>query len=180
MASNHGACHRPCPQPPFPLCPAVADQAQGPRREWRAQCLTPGSDRDQSWAGATPHPEAPVMLLRFKNPEPQASSMAPTLFNSATQGPWEPSPWGLSDSIGFPGHPTHVSGARDAFTTSHHPILGLPTTRKPCRGRPTQGPAAGPRGCLGRRGAARGLRSTVARQLRAHRAPSCGHQGVSG
>lgn len=161
-ASSHSTCHRPCPQPPFPRCPAVADQTQGPRSEWPAQCLTPGSDRDQSWAGATPHPEAPVMLLRFKTPEPQASSMASTLFNLATQGPWEPSPWGLSDSTRFPVHPTLISGAWDAFTTSHHPILGLPTTRKPCQGLPTQGTAAGPWGCLGRRGTTRGLSSTVA------------------
>lgn len=65
--------------------------------------------------------------------------MAPTLFNSATQGPWEPSPWGLSDFTRFPGHPTHLSGVLDAFTTRHHPILGSPTTQKPCQGLPTPG-----------------------------------------
>lgn len=65
--------------------------------------------------------------------------MAPTLFHLATQGPWEPSPWDLSCPHLSLGCPAHLSGAWDAFTTSHHPILGLPTTQRFCQGLPTPG-----------------------------------------
>ena len=33
--------------------------------------------------------------------------------------------------------PTHLPGAWDACSTSHHPILGLPTTQRPCWELPT-------------------------------------------
>lgn len=97
------------------------------------------TERPELGMGTRPHPGAYVILCRVRTPELQPSSMTPPLFNLVTQGPWEPSPWGLSGPHLSLSCPAHLQGAWDAFTTSHHPILGLPTTRRSCQGLLTPG-----------------------------------------
>lgn len=93
--------------------------------------------------------------------------MALTLFNAATQGSWEPSP---GASLTSPGSRASRPPLRSP-ATSHHPILGLPTSREPCQGLPSPGhlPPQALRAALGGEG-----------QPEASAQPSPGSAGVIG